>query len=143
MTLSRRKLLAGSGIFLAAAPLSACGTILYPERKGQIDGRIDPNVAILNGIGLLLFLVPGVIAFAVDFSNGTIYLPGTQTRRAETPEVKQVAYQGNLTRKRLDDAWQETYGHPAPFELRELERRQMSGEAELLRELGAHPAAAG
>ena len=55
--------------------LSACGTILYPERKGQISGRIDPGVAILNGIGLLFYIIPGVIAFAVDFSNGTIYLP--------------------------------------------------------------------
>ncbi len=55
--------------------LSACGTILYPERKGQVSGRIDAGVAALNGIGLLFFLVPGVIAFAVDFSNGTIYLP--------------------------------------------------------------------
>ncbi len=59
--------------------LAACGTILYPERKGQIKGRIDPSVAVLDGVGLLFFLVPGVIAFAVDFNNGTIYLPGTQS----------------------------------------------------------------
>jgi hypothetical protein len=53
----------------------SCGTILHPERKGQVSGKIDPGIAVLNGIGLLFFLVPGVIAFAVDFSNGTIYLP--------------------------------------------------------------------
>ena len=57
--------------------LAACGTLMYPERKGQKAGKIDPNVAILDGLGLLLFIIPGVIAFAVDFSNGTIYLPGT------------------------------------------------------------------
>ena len=34
-------------------------------------------MAVLDGIGLLFFILPGVIAFAVDFSNGTIYLPGT------------------------------------------------------------------
>ena len=56
---------------------TACGTILYPERKGQVDGRIDPAVAVLDGIGLLFFLVPGVIAFAVDFATGAIYLPGS------------------------------------------------------------------
>lgn len=56
---------------------TACGVILYPERKGQVDGRIDPAVAILDGIGLLFFIVPGVIAFAVDFATGAIYLPGT------------------------------------------------------------------
>lgn len=56
--------------------VTACGTILYPERKGQRAGQIDPAVAILDGVGLLVFLIPGVIAYAVDFSNGTIYLPG-------------------------------------------------------------------
>lgn len=56
--------------------LAGCGTILYPQRKGQIDGRIDAGVAVLDAVGLLFFVIPGVIAFAVDFSNGTIYLPG-------------------------------------------------------------------
>jgi hypothetical protein len=58
----------------------ACGTILYPERKGQIDGRLDIGVVLLDGIGLLFFIIPGVIAYAVDFTNGTIYLPGTSTK---------------------------------------------------------------
>ena len=57
--------------------LVGCGTIMYPERKGQKSGKIDAGVAVLDGIGLLFFLIPGVIAYAVDFSNGTIYLPGT------------------------------------------------------------------
>lgn len=52
-----------------------CGTILHPERKGQQAGKIDVAVAALDAIGLLFFIVPGVIAFAVDFNNGTIYLP--------------------------------------------------------------------
>ena len=58
--------------------LTACGTILHPERKGQRDGRLDAGVVVLDAIGLLFFIIPGVIAFAVDFSNGTIYLPGTK-----------------------------------------------------------------
>ena len=57
--------------------LMGCGTILYPERKGQKSGKIDAGVAILDGIGVLFFIIPGIIAFAVDFYNGTIYLPGT------------------------------------------------------------------
>ncbi|MES1931359.1 hypothetical protein T35B1_02025 [Salinisphaera shabanensis T35B1] len=56
---------------------TACGVILYPERKGQVDGRIDPAVAVLDAVGLLFFIVPGVIAFAVDFATGAIYLPGS------------------------------------------------------------------
>ncbi len=43
--------------------------------RGQPAGQLDWTVVALDGIGLLLFFVPGVIAFAVDFSNGTIYLP--------------------------------------------------------------------
>lgn len=55
---------------------AGCGTILYPERRGQrAAGRIDAGVAVLDGVGLLFFIIPGVIAFAVDFSNGAIYLP--------------------------------------------------------------------
>jgi hypothetical protein len=48
---------------------------MYPDRRGYHGGRIDPGVAILDGIGLLFFIIPGVIAFAVDFSDGAIYYP--------------------------------------------------------------------
>ncbi|WP_291063972.1 hypothetical protein [Hyphomonas sp.] len=137
MTPSRRQLLAGTGLTLAAVSLSACGTIMYPERKGQIDGKIDTTVAILDGIGLLLFLVPGVIAFAVDFSNGTIYLPGTG-RRAEATRVKEVAYTGALTKARLDSVWTETYGYDAPFALSGLQRRPVESPAVLHAELARH-----
>lgn len=58
------------------AQLSACGWILHPERRGQTGGRIDAGIAILDGVGLLFFLIPGIIAYAVDFSTGCIYLPG-------------------------------------------------------------------
>ena len=57
---------------------TGCGTIFWPERKGQPSGRLDPKVVALDAVGLLLFFVPGVIAFAVDFNNGTIYLPPGQ-----------------------------------------------------------------
>lgn len=55
--------------------ITGCGYLLYPERRGQTKGKIDIGVAVLDGIGLLFFIVPGIIAFAVDFSSGTIYLP--------------------------------------------------------------------
>ena len=55
--------------------LAGCGTLLYPERRGQVAGRLDVGVVVLDGIGLLFFLIPGIIAFAVDFGNGCIYLP--------------------------------------------------------------------
>lgn len=56
--------------------LTSCGTLMYPERRGSKGPKIDPHVAILDALGLLLFIIPGVIAFAVDFTTGCIYLPG-------------------------------------------------------------------
>ena len=72
--------------------LVGCGTILYPERKGQKGGRIDVGVALLDGVGLLFFLIPGIIAYAVDFNNGTIYLPGTFLGALEIEDLKEVKF---------------------------------------------------
>jgi hypothetical protein len=66
----------GVAVLLIAA--TGCGTILYPERRGQRAGELDPGVVLLDALGLLVFFVPGVIAFAVDFSTGAIYLPRGQ-----------------------------------------------------------------
>jgi len=60
----------------AASLLSSCGTIIYPDRVNQEErGKLDPLVIILDGVGLFFFIIPGVIAFAVDFTTGAIYLP--------------------------------------------------------------------
>jgi hypothetical protein len=66
-----------AGLLASLGPLApSCGTLIHPERVGQPRmGRIDPAVAILDGLGLLLFLIPGIIAFVVDFSTGAIFLP--------------------------------------------------------------------
>lgn len=60
---------------LTATMVSSCGTILYPERQGQVKGNVDLTVVLMDGIGLLFFLIPGIIAYAVDFGTGAIYLP--------------------------------------------------------------------
>ena len=73
--------------------LAGCGTLLYPERRGQRAGSLDVGVVILDAIGLLFFIIPGVIAFAVDFSNGTIYLPARRPVTAEhTVELRQIKF---------------------------------------------------
>ena len=74
-----RRFFAGLTLVFSLTALVGCGTVFHPERKGQQSGRIDPVVAIANGVGLLFFIVPGVVAYAVDFSNGTIYLPSGHT----------------------------------------------------------------
>jgi len=75
-TIMVKKLLSIFILIALLMQISACGYLLHPERRGQTGGRIDMGVAVLDGVGLLLFLVPGIIAFAVDFSSGCIYLPG-------------------------------------------------------------------
>ncbi|WP_394178996.1 hypothetical protein [Marinomonas posidonica] len=75
---------------LVASQLAACGTIIYPERRGQSHGAIDPGVVALNAVGLILFLVPGVVAFGVDFVTGSIYLPGGKTASLSQDELNQL-----------------------------------------------------
>ena len=129
MKISRRNLIGAAVLSSSTSALAGCGTILYPERRGQSAGRLDPAVVILDGIGLLFFFVPGVIAFAVDFNNGTIYLPNSQSSD-QASGVEQVQFNGTLTEAKLDSAWQETYGQPKPFAVGQLERRSLDdGEA--------------
>ena len=70
--------------------LASCGFLLYPERRGQSQGRIDPAIAVLDGVGLLLFVVPGIVAFAVDFSTGSIYLPSSRRASNTASEIDEV-----------------------------------------------------
>ena len=74
----RTRLLAASVIAALTVPVAGCGTILYPERRGQSGGHVDTGVAVMDGLWLLLFIVPGVVMFVVDFGNGTIYEPGSR-----------------------------------------------------------------
>ncbi len=56
--------------------MASCGSLIHPDRVGRPHGRrIDPAIVLLDGLGLLCFFVPGVIAFAVDFGTGAIWLP--------------------------------------------------------------------
>jgi len=73
--------------------LMGCGTLMYPERRGQRAGSVDAGVAILDALGLLFGIIPGVIAFAVDFSNGTIYLPErTRIGLLDFKNIKEVKF---------------------------------------------------
>jgi hypothetical protein len=83
--------------FALIALMAGCGTILYPQRRGQVAGKIDAGVAVMDGVGLLLFLIPGVVAFAVDFSTGAIYLPGTSRSSLDLKNPKIVRFDATHT----------------------------------------------
>jgi hypothetical protein len=115
-TVSRRAFLQTAGLICG---LSGCGTIFYPERRGQPAGMLDWKVVALDAVGLLFFFVPGVIAFAVDFNNGTIYLPPGQCADGLSPDQKRLTSRrvprGELSIARLQ---REVSAHlQSPFEL--------------------------
>lgn len=122
MTKSRTMLRVTSLLVAAVVTIGSagCGTILYPERRAQSAGQIDTGVAVLNGIGLLFFFVPGIVAFAVDFSTGAIYLPSKSSRAELKPSdvpgarVVHVA-PDSLHRSGIESLLEEQTGQP--FEL--------------------------
>lgn len=95
--------------------LSGCGTVIYSERRGQSRGPIDPAVVIMNGIGLLFWVVPGLIAFAIDFATGAIYLPSG--RYSIAPEQLQRAIQdnGQIDTVQLQQIIEQQTGKNLPF----------------------------
>jgi len=58
---------------------SSCGTLFFPERKGQPSGKMDPNILVLDASLLIFWIVPGVVAFVVDFYTHAAYLPPGRT----------------------------------------------------------------
>lgn len=79
--------------------LMGCGTILHPERRGQKAGRIDVTIAALDAVGLLFFIIPGVIAFAVDFNNGTIYLPKGEKGLLNLNDLEKIRFNAGVNPK--------------------------------------------
>lgn len=117
--------------------LSACGTIFYPERKGTKSGEIDPVVAVADAIGLLFFFVPGVIAFAVDFNNGTIYKSGKKHSSLTPEELKSVSVNGKVDKKALSVLMSKKLGLAVNLDSSSLQMKKFSSEAELLAHLNA------
>lgn len=130
---SRREFLPVAVVGLLNFGIVGCGTVIHPERKGQPAGPLDWEIVALDAIGLLFFFVPGVIAFAVDFNNGTIYLPASEqpaqaaTKRADRRQLVSIpAPRGRLTQEAIEQAVAAHSGLPvrlAPgaYRTRELE----------------------
>ncbi|WDI39923.1 hypothetical protein [Bremerella sp. P1] len=79
-TLTKPVVLAPVALTPVALFSTGCGSLMHSNRVGQPHtNQIDWKIAALNGLGMLFFFVPGVVAFAVDFYTGAIYLPYEET----------------------------------------------------------------
>lgn len=139
-----RRLLCGLLVLSLTITTISCGTLLYPERRGQPAGRLDPAIVALNAVGLLLFLIPGIIAFAVDFATGAIYLPPGEYSaleeegtiiRAQSPEgcelVKLQMQPERLTRDNLESLLRKHTGEPVNLQDSRLLGRRLPDEKSL------------
>ena len=115
--------------------LLGCGWMLYPERRGQTNGPIDPGVAILDAILLIPFIIPGVIAFAVDFTTGAIYYP-SRRHRMTTPGAGRVAVihlnPSDLNEQTICEAVRKYSGCPTRFTLSEAKVVSLHGTEEVI-----------
>ncbi|MBO3275201.1 polyribonucleotide nucleotidyltransferase [Pseudomonas schmalbachii] len=119
--------------------LAACGTLFYPDRRGQIDGRIDPAVAVFDAIGLLFYVIPGLIAFGVDFATGAIYLPDAKYSVAPEKLKDAVGADGTIDRAKLKAIIERETGRDLP--LNDPRLIQHSGNLQQLASLGLAPEA--
>jgi hypothetical protein len=134
------RLVGGVLVATLLTQITACGTLFYPDRRGQIDGKIDPLVAGLDAIGILFFVIPGLIAFGVDFATGAIYLEGGKTAQVAPQKLQEaVSANGKVDPLKLQAILQTELGQHLPLnDPRLIEHR---GGAQQLAMYGLKPAA--
>ncbi|QLF93118.1 polyribonucleotide nucleotidyltransferase [Pseudomonas sp. ABC1] len=130
----RSRLVSGVLIATLVSQLTACGTLFYPDRRGQIDGRIDPAIAAFNAIGLLFYVIPGLLAFGIDFATGAIYLPDNQYSLAPETLQDAIGADGKVDMARLKAIIERETGHSLPLDDPRLIQQQ--GSLEQLASLG-------
>lgn len=130
------------GVLIAVllTQITACGTLFWPDRRGQIEGKIDPLVAGLDAIGILFYVIPGLIAFGVDFATGAIYQEGGKTAQVAPEKLQQaIGADGKVDRSKLQAILQTELGRNLPLDNpRLIEHR---GSAQQLAAYGLIPAA--
>ncbi|WP_416427038.1 polyribonucleotide nucleotidyltransferase [Pseudomonas sp. App30] len=134
------RLIGGVLVGALLTQVTACGSLFYPERRGQIEGRIDPVIAVADAVGLLFYIIPGLIAFGVDFATGAIYFPHGKTAQVAPEKLHEaVSADGKVDRAKLEAILQNELGRTLPLnDPRLIESR---GSAEQLAMYGLKPAA--
>ncbi|GAB3389637.1 polyribonucleotide nucleotidyltransferase [Azotobacter armeniacus] len=137
---TRTRILSGLLAVALTTQLSACGSIFFPDRRGQLEGQVDFLVVGLDAIGLLFYVIPGVIAYAIDFTTGAIYLPPGESYSIAPETLRQaVGADGRIDPARLRTLIEQETGRCLPAgELRPILREASS---ERLAAAGLQPAA--
>ncbi|MBK4987482.1 hypothetical protein IAE33_000490 [Pseudomonas sp. S60] len=134
------RVIGGALVVTLLTQLTACGTIFYPDRRGQIDGKVDPAIAVLDAIGILFYVIPGLVAFGVDFATGAIYYPRGQTAQVDPAKLRNaVTPDGKVDNLKLQAILESELGQRLPLDDPRL--IQHRGSAEQLASLGLAPAA--
>lgn len=120
--------------------LTACGSIFFPDRRGQIEGKIDPMVAALDAVGLLFYVLPGLIAFGIDFTTGAIYLPNAHYSIAPQQLQDAIGSDGSVDTAKLKAIIQHETGLNLPLDNPRL--IQQRGSLQQLAAFGLSPSAA-
>ena len=130
------------GVVVAAlfTQLTACGSIFFPDRRGQIDGKIDPMIVVLDAVGLLFYVIPGLIAFGVDFATGAIYFPAGKTAQIAPEKLREaIDADGKVDNSKLQAILESELGRSFP--LNDPRLIQHKGSAQQLAMYGLKPAA--
>lgn len=69
-----RNLRRAAALVSLAALLPSCARIIHPERVGNNSGVIDVGPLVIDILLFIPGLIPGLIAIAVDFGSGAIYV---------------------------------------------------------------------
>lgn len=134
------RLIGGAVVAALVTQLTACGTLFWPDRRGQIEGRIDPVVAALDAIGILFYVIPGLIAFGVDFATGAIYLNDGATAQVAPEKLQEaIGADGKVDNHKLQAILQTELGRSLPLDDPRL--IQHTGSVEQLAMYGLKPAA--
>ncbi|MEN5239977.1 MULTISPECIES: polyribonucleotide nucleotidyltransferase [Pseudomonas] len=134
------RVIGGALVATLLTQLTACGTVFFPDRRGQIEGKIDPMIAALDAVGLLFYIIPGLIAFGVDFATGAIYYPGGYSAQVDPAKLKPaINADGQVDRIKLQAILESELGQRLP--LNDPRLIQQRGSVEQLAALGLVPAA--
>ena len=134
------RLIGGVLVATLLTQVTACGSIFYPDRRGQIDGKIDPAIAVLDAVGLLFYIIPGLIAFAVDFATGAIYFEPGKTAQVDPEKLKDaIGADGKVDNLKLQSILERELGRTLPLDDPRL--IQHKGSPQQLAMLGLQPAA--